>query len=136
MLSVSVPDLETLRILIVDDSEDDALLMQEALCDAGLKPTTHRVETAEAMRRALGEEWDLIISDHRMPRFSSLGALEVLKSSGRDIPLIIVSGDISKESALSAMQHGSHVTLSKGNLARLAPVVKRELYSSRSHTES
>ncbi len=131
MLSVSVPKVDTPRILIVDDSEDDALLMEGVLRGAGIKPQTARVDSAEAMRRALDEEWDLVISDHNMPNFSSQAALEVLQSSGREIPFIIVSGDISEDTALNAMQRGTRDYLSKSNLARLAPVVERELNNSR-----
>ena len=117
-----------LQVLIVEDSEDDALLVERALLRGGYLPQRRRVFTAEAMRRALASEpWDLIIADHNMPQFSSTAALEVLKESGRDIPFIIVSGSIGEDIAVEAMKAGAHDYLLKDNLARLVPAVDREL---------
>ncbi|MBP7736133.1 MAG: PAS domain S-box protein [Spirochaetes bacterium] len=117
-----------ISILIVEDSEEDAILLTRELSKAGYDLNFERVQTAEKMRDALGRaEWDAVISDHSMPRFSSFGALVVLKESGRDIPFIIVSGSIGEETAVAVMKAGAHDYIMKGNLKRLAPVLEREL---------
>lgn len=118
----------TLKVLIVDDSEDDALLTLRELRQGGYNPTWKRVDTAESMASALEkDQWDLVISDHQMPHFDSLGALETLNKTGRDIPFIIVSGMIGEDTAVLAMRAGAADYLRKDNLKRLVPVVEREL---------
>src|ERR671910_3874835 len=118
-----------LRVLLVEDSEDDALLLVRMLCRDGYDPTWERVETAAAMEAALlGRSWDLVISDHSMPAFSSLAALELLRRRGFvDVPFIIVSGRIGEDVAVAAMKAGAHDYLMKGNLARLNSAIEREL---------
>jgi diguanylate cyclase (GGDEF)-like protein len=117
-----------LNVLIVEDSEDDAYLLYSELAHAGSQLHYRRVECAEEMRRALGEsEWDIVISDHSMPRFSSTEAHRVLIESGKDIPFIIYSSYIKENIAVSAMREGVHDYIQKGNLARLLPVIEREL---------
>ncbi|GAB6060991.1 response regulator [Desulfonatronum parangueonense] len=120
--------MSILRVLIVEDSEDDAMLVVRALKNAGFSPSSARVDTAQAMEQALtAESWDLIISDHVMPEFNSFQALEVLKRSGLDIPFILVSGSIGEETAVEAMKAGVHDFIMKDKLARLVPAVRREL---------
>jgi len=117
-----------LKVLIVDDSEDDALFTIRELGRGGFDPDWRRVDTAESMAAALaGDQWDLIISDHQMPHFDSLGALATLNKTGRDIPFIIVSGMIGEDTAVSAMKSGAADYLRKDNLKRLVPAVEREL---------
>jgi two-component sensor histidine kinase/CheY-like chemotaxis protein len=117
-----------LHILIVEDSEDDALLLLRELRRGDYELTFARVDTPEAMQEALErEKWDLVISDYSMPQFSAPAALEVLQKSGRDLPFIIVSGTIGEDSAVAAMKSGAHDYLIKGKLARLLPAVEREL---------
>jgi PAS domain S-box-containing protein len=119
---------EELRVLLVEDSEEDSLLLVRELRRGGYKLEHMRVETAESMRRALKDtEWDVVISDYRMPSFDALGALQVLHESGQDIPFIIVSGKIGEDLAVAAMKSGASDYLMKGNLARLVPVMEREL---------
>lgn len=119
---------EELRVLLVEDSEEDSLLLVRELRRGGYKLEHMRVETAESMRRALQDrEWDVVISDYRMPSFDALGALQVLHESGQDIPFIIVSGKIGEDLAVAAMKSGASDYLMKGNLARLVPVMEREL---------
>ena len=116
-----------LSCLLVEDSEDDALLVLRQLRGA-YTVTSERVETAEAMRAALGRQnWDIVISDYSMPHFSGLAALELLQASGMDLPFIIVSGTIGEEVAVEAMKAGAHDYIMKGKLARLVPAVEREL---------
>jgi two-component system, cell cycle sensor histidine kinase and response regulator CckA len=117
-----------LRVLIVEDSEDDELLLLRALRQGGFEPSYLRVETPAAMRAALREQpWEIIISDYVMPQFSALAALRLLADEGLDLPLIIVSGTIGEETAVEAMQAGASDYLMKGNLTRLAPAIRREL---------
>lgn len=117
-----------LRVLIVEDSENDALLLVRALGRAGYEVTHDRVDTAEAMTAALvRQSWDIVISDHSMPHFSGSEALALLKRTGLDIPFIFVSGTIGEETAVSAMKAGAQDYVMKGNLARLIPAIEREL---------
>ena len=119
---------KTLHCLIVDDSEDDALLLVAELQRGGYDVPFERVETAEAMRAALDRQpWDVILSDYQMPRFSGLAALELLQASGQDLPFIIVSGTIGEEVAVAMMKAGAHDYIIKGKQARLMPAVEREL---------
>ena len=117
-----------MRVLIVEDSEDDAHLLYSELAGAGNELTYERVDCASGMRAALQEsDWDVVISDHSMPSFSSLEALDLLKESGKDIPFIIYSGNIGEHLAVSAMRSGAHDYIYKGNFARLMPSIEREL---------
>lgn len=117
-----------LRALIIEDSEVDCQLLKNHLARGGYEVTSERVETAEAMGAALDRGgWDIVISDHRMPHFSSLAALKLYKERGCDLPFIVVSGCIGEELAVSAMRAGAHDYIMKDNLTRLVPAVAREL---------
>jgi PAS domain S-box-containing protein len=117
-----------LRLLIVEDTEDDARLVTRELRRGGYEVAYKRVDTADDMKAALASQsWDLIICDYSMPSFSAPQALEVLKSMDRDIPFIIVSGTIGEETAVAALKAGAHDFLIKDNLARLLPAVQREI---------
>jgi signal transduction histidine kinase/DNA-binding response OmpR family regulator len=119
---------EPLRILLFEDSEDDAQLLLHELQRGGYQPYCHRVDTPEAAQEALRSgDWSLIVSDYSMPRFSAPEALEILRRSGRDIPFIVVSGTIGEELAVTTMKRGAHDYLIKGNLTRLTAAVTREL---------
>jgi signal transduction histidine kinase len=112
----------------VEDSEPDALLLTRALERGGFSPTAKRVYTAEALEQALQEQvWDIILCDHAMPYFSAPEALETVKKRELDVPFIIVSGYIEEETAVDAMKAGAHDYIMKDRLARLMPVVEREL---------
>ncbi|TVQ97328.1 MAG: response regulator [Desulfovibrionales bacterium] len=124
--------MSTLRVLIVEDSEDDVLLVVRELRKNGFEPVVHRVETEQAMRRALeSDTWDVVISDHVMPEFNSFQALRVLKQSGLDIPFILVSGSIGEETAVESMRAGVHDFVMKDKLGRLGPAVTREVKDAR-----
>src|SRR5215213_7742726 len=117
-----------LRVLLVEDSEDDALLLLRELRRGGYEPLCERVDTAAAMEAALEERaWDIVISDHSMPAFSSSAALELLRRKGFDMPFIIVSGQIGEDVAVAAMKAGAHDYIMKDNLARLNTAIEREL---------
>ncbi|MCJ7631981.1 PAS domain S-box protein, partial [Candidatus Bathyarchaeota archaeon] len=117
-----------LRVLVVEDSEDDALLLMRELQRGGYEPVFERVATEETMMAAItNQTWDIIISDYVLPHFSGLEALRLLQKSGRDLPFIIVSGKISEEIAVETMKAGAHDYMSKSNLKRFVPAVEREL---------
>ncbi|MDZ4339326.1 MAG: ATP-binding protein [candidate division NC10 bacterium] len=117
-----------LRLLIIEDSEDDALLLVRELRRAGHDVTFQRVETAEAMVAALNDQtWDLVISDHSMPHFNGMAALEILRKSDLDLPFLFVSGTLGEDAAVAAMKAGAHDYIMKGNLMRLVPAIEREL---------
>ncbi len=120
--------VERLRVLIVEDSEDDAELLVRELKRGAGEVEWLRVESGPAMRSALEtREWDLVVADFHLPRFSALGALEVLRDTGLDIPSIIVSGSVGEEIAVQSMRAGARDFLLKGSLKRLLPAVEREL---------
>jgi len=117
-----------LRALIVEDSEDDALLLVNELQRGDYAPIYERVETAEAMTAALKKQvWDIILSDYSMPHFSAPDSLRLLQQSGLDLPFIVISGTIGEDVAVATMQAGAHDYLIKGNLKRLVPAIEREL---------
>lgn len=119
---------EELRVLIVEDSEDDTQLVLRELRRGGYDPVFERVETAESMSVALQkQEWDVIISDYLMPRFTGLAALKLTRDKGLDLPLIIVSGSIGEDIAVEAMRAGANDYVMKNNLRRFLPAVQREL---------
>ncbi len=125
-----------IRVLIVDDSEDDGLLLVRNLKNGGFNPSYEQVDTAEAMSKALDEQtWDLILCDNSMPTFDAASALDLYKDKRLDLPFIIVSGTIADETAVAAMKAGAHDYIMKGNLARLSSAVDRELREAKNRQE-
>ncbi|MFN8375033.1 MAG: PAS domain S-box protein [Anaerolineae bacterium] len=117
-----------LRVLILEDTEDDYMLLLRVLRKGGYEPLHERVDSEPAMRSALAkQEWDLVISDYSMPQFDAPQALEVLKAAEIDIPFIIVSGTIGEESAIAALKAGAHDFMLKGTMPRLIPAIEREM---------
>jgi signal transduction histidine kinase len=117
-----------LRVLIVEDSEDDAELLRRELRRAGYDVTLELVATASEMRTALtNATWDLVLADHSLPDFNAFGALALLQELGADVPFIIVSGTIGEENAVAAMKAGAHDYILKGDWGRLTPAIAREL---------
>src|SRR5271156_6402389 len=99
---------KSIRVLILEDSENGALLLIRNIEKAGFDPVYERVESADAMISALEKHsWDILISDHSMPHFSAIQALEILKKKNIDLPVIIVSGVIEPEAAVEAMKAGA-----------------------------
>jgi signal transduction histidine kinase len=127
---------KALRVLIVEDSEDDAELLVIELRRAGYDITFERVEDAEAMSAALDREpWDVVISDWTVPSFGALPALKVTQERGLDLPFIIISGTIGEERAVEAMRAGAHDMVLKDRRARLIPAVEREVAEARRRAE-
>jgi len=117
-----------LRVLIAEDSEDDARLLLRELQRAGYHPTYERVDNPVAMTSALdAHAWDLVIGDYSMPAFSGPAALALLRARDPDTPFIFVSGTIGEDVAVEAMKAGAQDFLTKGNLRRLIPAIQREL---------
>lgn len=122
-----------LRILFIEDSEEDVQLELRELRRGGYHPVYERVESPDAMAAALdgAGAWDIVVSDHSMPHFSAPDALELLREQKLDLPFIVVSGRMSEDLAVAIMKAGAHDYVSKSNLARLVPVVTRELRDAR-----
>jgi two-component system, cell cycle sensor histidine kinase and response regulator CckA len=117
-----------LRVLIVEDSEDDMLLMLRELRRGGYTLDYVRVDNPAEMQAALDHRsWDIVIADYSLPAFSAPDALKLLQNHKLDLPFIIVSGTIGEETAVAAMKAGAHDYLIKGNLTRLVPTVEREM---------
>ncbi|HKJ43722.1 MAG TPA: ATP-binding protein [Sunxiuqinia sp.] len=125
-----------IRTLVVEDSEDDALLILHQIKKAGYEVAYERVETSREMEVALEKEkWDIVLSDYAMPHFNGLEALSLLKEAGIDIPFIVISGTIGEETAVKAMRAGANDYLMKGKLKRLVPAIERELREADSRAE-
>ena len=122
---------QSLRLLMVEDSEDDVLLILREITRGGYTPVYERVETAEAMKKNLQEKpWDIILCDYKMPNFSAPMAIAMVKEANTDTPLIIISGAIGEETATECMRLGAQDYIMKNNLSRLCPAVARELAES------
>lgn len=120
--------MEPLRVLLVEDSEDDEQLTLRQLRKGGYAPSHVRVDTPEAMRAALEtRDWDIVLSDFSMPEFSGPAALALLRSTGIDLPFIVISGAMGEQTAVDLMKAGAHDYIMKDNLARLIPAIEREL---------
>lgn len=126
-----------LRVLIIEDSENDAMLLVRKLThESEYEPSYNRTDSLEDFHKALDEqEWDIIISDHSMPHFSAINALQILRARQLDIPLIIVSGTIEPDAAVAAMKAGASDYIMKNDLVRLIPAIERELRESQSRRE-
>jgi hypothetical protein len=117
-----------LRVLLIEDSDDEARLLLQELRQGGYAPEHECVDTADAMNAALDKQsWDVIISDYVLSQFGGLAALTLLKKRGDDTPLIIVSGTVGEDVAVEALKEGADDYLLKDKLIRLVPAVQRTL---------
>jgi phosphoserine phosphatase RsbU/P len=127
------PVTGTLCVLLVEDSENDAMLLLRELRRGGYQPLSQRVSTSEDMEKALraadarDEPFQVVISDYYMPRFRAPDALRLLRELGYDIPFIVVSGKIGEDTAVGIMKAGANDYMTKENLSRLCPAIEREL---------
>ncbi len=120
--------MRPLRVLHVEDVEEDVLAVERHLRRNGWSVEWTRVETADALREALHGPWDLILSDFNMPGFSALEALEIVQASERaGTPFIVVSGSVGEQAAIEVLLRGADDFVNKANLARLGPAIEREL---------
>lgn len=121
-----------LRVLLVEDSELDAVLAVRELRKAGLEPEPRRVATAQALEEALHDaRWDVVLADFELPGFDGFTALAMVRAVDREVPCIVVSGRIGEEMAVDAMRAGAKDFVPKDKLARLGPIVQRELEEAR-----
>ena len=119
-----------IRVLIVEDSENDAALIVRELQRGGYDPTVERVDTPVAMVIALNKQtWDIIFADYTMPNFSGMDALALVRERELDVPFIFVSGTMGEETAVEAMKAGAQDYVMKSNLKRLLPTVERQLHA-------
>lgn len=117
-----------IRVLLVEDSESDGILLLRELKRNGYAPVSERVETEEAMTAALERRgWDVVVADYVLPKFSGPGALKLMQSRGLDLPFIIVSGHIDEDTAVASMKAGAHDYVMKDRLTRLVPAIEREM---------
>jgi signal transduction histidine kinase len=127
---------EPIRVLLVEDTDDDATLVGRAIRTAGFAPTVRRVQTSEGLLAALrAEPWDVVICDHSLPQFSSAAALACVQAERLDLPFIVVSGTINEESAVTVLRAGAHDFVTKQSLARLGPSIRRELRDAKLRAE-
>ncbi len=117
-----------LRVLIIEDSEDDAVMVVRELKRAGYDADFLRVDNGDALKASLAaRQWDLVISDFSMPGFSGTEALKLVRSAGCDAPFIFVSGTMGEDTAVAALKDGAQDYIIKTNLKRLVPALQREL---------
>ena len=126
-----------IRLLHLEDSELDHALAAAHLRRGGLEVQARRVETRAEFLAALGEPWDVVLSDYNLPGFSGVEALQILQAhlatTGQLLPFILVSGQIGEDTAVEAMRNGASDYLLKNNLARLAPAVEHAIASTDAH---
>ncbi|HPE72039.1 MAG TPA: response regulator [Candidatus Competibacter sp.] len=130
-------DSNILRVLLIEDSVDDALLLLHTLREAGYQVSHRQVETAPDLRAALdGQTWDIIISDYSLPNFDGLSALEIIRAQDKTTPFFFVSGTVEDGIGVKAMADGAQDYLMKDNLTRLAPALARELREAKSRRQN
>lgn len=120
------------RVLIVEDSEDDTELLVRHLRKGGFKPKYRRVQSADSLRKALSKrKWDIVLSDHSMPGFDSLDALDIVNSLTTDLPFLLVSGLADEKIATTISQNRGCSAINKANLDQLAPAVTQKIKDAR-----
>jgi DNA-binding NtrC family response regulator len=119
-----------LSVLLIEDSEDDAMLIVHELQHGGYEVDFERCDSVETIKDALNRrEWDVILSDHAMPRICAPEALHIVKDSMVETPFIVVSGWMDERLAQSVVREGARDFVPKNKLERLVPVIERELKS-------
>ena len=119
--------MKPLRVLMIEDDEDDALLVTLELKRGGYAPHVHRVDASDALAEALRETWDVVVSDYSLPRLNGLDALRAVRQVNPELPFILVSGTIGEERAVEALKSGAGDFVTKQNLSRLVPAIEREI---------
>ncbi|HEY4009378.1 MAG TPA: ATP-binding protein [Acidobacteriaceae bacterium] len=129
MSTAAISSEKPLRVLLIEDYEEDAVLLERFLARAGYKVHARRIDTEAQLREILTqpELIDLVLADYTLPSFSARDALAIIQESRLEVPFIIVSGTIDEVSAVSAMRAGAHDYVLKGHLERLLPSIEREL---------
>lgn len=119
-----------IRILIIEDSDDDTQLLIRSIKKGGFEPQVMRVDTPEALIEAMEQHWDIVLSDYSMPKLGGKEALELVQKHNQDVPFFYISGTLGEDRAVEAMQAGAQDYFVKGKLHRLIPAIKRELAES------
>ena len=119
--------MNPLRVLLVEDSEEDALMLESELSRQGFDPRIHRVDTPTALGHALGGQWDVVLTDYALPGFSGLEAITLVRERAPHLPVIIMSGTVGDDKLVEAMKAGGADYILKGNLSRLGPAIRREM---------
>ena len=126
---------ETIQVLFVEDSPEDAALVIRNLRLGGYHIESERVESAAGLTAALDRQsWDIIICDYKLPSFSGFEALRMLRERDQNTPFIFVSGSLGEDAAVSALKQGAQDYVLKDKLKRLVPAVEREIRESRERT--
>ncbi len=121
-----------LNILIIEDSEDDALLLVHDLQSDGYDVFFERIETRDAMSFALSaKSWDIVLSDYSLPHFSGIDAIRLLREQQLDIPTILISDTVGEDVAVEAMKAGADDFFMKGRTGLLIPAIEREVTAAR-----
>ena len=122
------PDVaHQLRLLVVEDSDDDYVILLRELHKAGWTPLAERVAAAAELEAALGRPWDLVVTDWLLPGFGGLSALELVAARGLDLPCIVISGTPNEEAAVAALRAGALDFLDKNKPLRFVPAIERAL---------
>lgn len=120
--------MESLRVLIVEDSQDDALLIVRELKKGGFSPIWERVQSSSELKAVLRQQsWDMILSDYSMPQFNAIDAIKIVREVSPELPCIVISGTIGEDVAVAAMQAGAQDFFVKGKLTRLPAAIRRQL---------
>jgi len=128
-LAITPDGKPILRLLLIEDSLDDEQLIVHALTRADYKVMHRCVTTEAAVQIALMEsEWDLVICDYRMPQFTPHRALELLRASGQDLPMIVFSGAVQEDMAIDLLKAGASDFITKDRMPRLVLAVRREIH--------
>ena len=128
-------DAQPLKLLVIEDSDDDAELLAEELRRGGFAPVAKRVENPHELRTAVQDDYDAIISDYSLPQFTARDALRIVQETGKDIPFIVVSGSVLEPTIVDLMRAGARDYVMKENLTRLPLAVTRELEEARERRE-
>jgi CheY-like chemotaxis protein len=102
-----MPDLQPLKLLVIEDSDDDAELIAEELRRSGLALAVRRAENAQELTAALEDDYDVIVSDYSLPQFTAADALRLVQDTGKDIPFIVVSGSVGEPTIVDIMRAGA-----------------------------
>ena len=127
---------ENLNVLLIEDSDDDALLLLRELNRGGFQVSYEQIQTAKDFQNSLRDlRWDVVISDYHLPHFNAPAALDILKESGIDLPFIVVSGTIGESLAIELMKAGAHDYFMKGNLTRLCTAIRQQMQEAKNRMD-
>lgn len=119
---------KTLRVLNLEDTQDDSWLLQRHLDRAGYRCVLRREQTVADFEKALRESnWDVILADYFLPGFTALDALRITRQCDSDVPFIVVSGAVGEQAAVDVLREGAADYVMKDSLARLVPAIEREI---------